>query len=102
MRKRLEPGKRKDEILDAALALAKAQGYQSVTLEAIANKAQCSNGTVVHYFGTMTQLRRAVMRAAINRGELQIVAQGLAARDAQALNAPDELKERAAASMTRH
>lgn len=96
---RLKPTDRKRHILAAALADARKRGYMQVTLLSVADAAECSRGLVIHYFATMQQLRRAVMRAAIANRDLPIVAQGLAARDAQALKAPEDLRKAALASI---
>ena len=78
------PKSRKTEILDAALTLARNIGYQAITREALANQARCSEATISLYFGTMPQLRRAIMSAAVARDDLIVIAQGLAVGDAKA------------------
>ena len=96
MRQRLKPETRRDQILSAALILAEAQHYADITRDDIAHKAGVSMGLVTHHFGSMVQLRRALMRFAVQQECVPVVAQGLASRDAHALKAPDALKERAA------
>lgn len=95
MRKRLEPLDRRQQILDAAIDQAREQGFQNVTREGIARKAECSDGLVSSYFNTMSQLKRALMREAIRSEVLEIVAQGLVVGDPCAKKAPEELKKRA-------
>lgn len=97
---RANPELRKSQILGVALAQAKAVGYHKVTRDAIADGAGVSMGLVTRYFGTMGQLKRAVMRAAITQGVAEVVAQGLANGDPQARKAPAELKAQAAAVLT--
>jgi AcrR family transcriptional regulator len=94
--KHKHPADRKAEILTAALETARTDGYRSVSRETIAARADCSPGLVSYYFSTMKRLRRAVMSAAIARRDLVVLAQGLAAGDAKARSAPDELKQAAA------
>ena len=89
------PIERKAEILDHAILVARTVGFQNVTREAIAESAQCSPGLVSRYFGTMRQLRRAIMSAALVRSDLIILAQGLVAGEAKAKSAP-EITKRAA------
>lgn len=101
MTKRLKPADRKAAILHAALDLAATQGYRRMTREAVATAASVSPALVSLYLGTMPQLQRAVMRAAVRQGVAAVVAQGLAERDPQALKAPDALKREAAALLTR-
>lgn len=98
-KKRLPPKERSKLILDAALDLAKRDGFDNITRESVAKAAGISPGLVSNYFNTMNQLQRAVMRAAVAREVLEVVGQGLAARNEHALKAPHELKQRAIALM---
>ena len=95
-KKRLRPADRKQEILTAALAVAaRPGGWSKLTRDAVAREAQCADGLVSKYFGTMIAFRRSIMRAAIGAENLAVVAQGLAAGDASAKKADPELKARA-------
>lgn len=96
---RLKPEVRKDAILDAAVQLALDTGLCNVRLIPVAERAGVTNGLVSHYFGTVKQLHRAVVRHAIHREILPIVAQALAAGDSDARKAPDDVKSRALASL---
>ena len=96
---RLNPEDRHALILDAALRMSRHYGYQKVTRADIASAAKCSEALVSQYFGTMVQVRRAVVRASIKQRDLQILAQALAAKDAHALKAPEELKRAAVATL---
>lgn len=96
---RFKPEVRKDAILEAAVALALDTGLNSVRLIPVAERAGVTNGLVSHYFGTVNQLHRAVVRHAIHREILPIVAQALAAGDSDARKAPEELKQRALNSL---
>lgn len=97
----MKPADRKKQILDASVKIAKTRGYNHITREDIASEAQCATGLINRYFQTMLQLRRAVMRAAVKQGVLEIVAQGIVAKDPQAMKASEELKNRALASLTK-
>ncbi len=48
---RLDPGERRDQILDAANALFAERGYDEVSIEDIASSAGVTRGLVHHYFG---------------------------------------------------
>ena len=89
------PETRKDELLDTALSLARLVGYANVQRADLAERCACSTGTVSKYFGTMKQLKRAIISAAIAREDLTVIAQGIVAREAKALAARPELKRRA-------
>ena len=100
-RTRKKPDARRTEILNAAIAVAAAEGLRNTTRDLIAARCDVSPALVSLHLGTMEQLRRAVMRAAVDMEVLSIAAEGLATRDPHALKAPEELKRRAAASLTR-
>jgi hypothetical protein len=76
---------RREAIMTAALTVAAKVGY-------IATEADCSPGLVSAYLGTMPAMRRAVMRAAVARRVLAVVAQGLAMRDKHAMAAPEGVR----------
>lgn len=100
MSKRMIPADRKASILEAAISAAQKQSFSGLRLHHIATAADCSNALVVSHFGTMTKMRRAVMRAAISRELLPIIAQGVAMSDPAAIKAPKELKDKALASLS--
>ena len=87
---------RKTEILNAAIHIAKSQGFQKMTLQDVAKKAGCNHSLVLYYFGTSVKLRRAVMSEAIRLKDPAILAKGLATGAPKANRAPPELKEAAA------
>lgn len=91
---------RRQSILTAALQVATTAGYLRTTREAVATVAGCSPALVSNYFGTMAQMQRAIMGEALRTRNLRVIAQGLAHGDRRASNAPEELREAAAASLT--
>jgi len=91
----MAPHERRDAIMAVAVDLARVNGYNKITRDAIADQAGVSMGLVTRYFGTMNQLRRAIMRHAIDGGVVEIVAQGLAIGDEHAKKASPELKQQA-------
>lgn len=91
----MTPTPRKSEILIAAVELAVTDGLNDMTRDKIATRANCSTGLVNTYFGTMSNLRRAVIGEAIRLSNLTIIAQALAAGDKRAQRAPEELKRAA-------
>jgi AcrR family transcriptional regulator len=60
---RLDPGERRDQILDAANALFAERAYDEVSIEDIASSAGVTRGLVHHYFGG----RKAVYIALLER-----------------------------------
>lgn len=96
------------KILNAALALADRHGLRHLTRSAVAREAGVSAGSVSN-FGReqsdqspdrdhMSRLRAAVMRAAIDRGILSVLAEGVATGDPVAMAAPADLRATALAS----
>lgn len=100
-RLRLQPEARKKTILEAALRVAgKPGGWSNFTRIDVAREANCAEGLVSFYFGTMTKFKRAVMRAAIAENNLKVIAQGIVTGDSTAKKASDEQKAQALAQLT--
>lgn len=87
---------RTTELLRHALTVAERDGWHCLTREAVAREANVSDGLVSARLGTMIELRRSVMRAAITQRALRVVAEGILARDKYALRAPDDVRLAAA------
>lgn len=96
---RLQPEVREEQILAAALNVARVVGYMRVTREEVAHEAQCSPALISVRLGTMTEFRRKLMRYAVRVKCLPVIAQGLAARDPHAQKAAPELKQKALAAL---
>jgi AcrR family transcriptional regulator len=96
---RLPANDRKRQILDEALRASDTYGYTNITRQMIADHLQLAPGLVSHYFGTMDDLRHAVMQEAVRHSLLRIVAQGLVNKHPVAMRAPRALKARVAQSM---
>ena len=97
--KRLAPEIRRDQLLSVALTLAAESHYQRITRDDIAARAGVAPTLISRYFGTMPQLRRDIMRAAVRARNLAIIAQGLAVRDPHAQKAPGDLQREAVATL---
>jgi len=99
---------RHEQILAAAVNIARADGYSKVTRANVADVAGVSTGQVNSIFGTMDALRAQVIKYAINALDdsmfnneplddrmLAILAQGLAAGWPVARDAPQKIKNKA-------
>lgn len=95
---RLPADARVKQILDEALRQAEASGYANLTRDQVAHGANCAPGLVSHYFGTMDALRTAVLRAAVQREVLRVVAQGVIAKHFAVRHISRDLKTRALAA----
>lgn len=99
MTKRMPPKDREYALLECALKLAASEGLYRMTREHLANRAGVSAGLVSLYLGAMPQLRQRVLREAIKREILPVIADALAAHDKTALRAPPMLKRKALESL---
>lgn len=97
--KRLDPKVREEQILAAALNVAKIKGYTNVTREDASHEAGVSPALISVRLGTMITFRRKLMRYAVRTECLAVIAQGLAARDPHAQKASPELKQKALATL---
>jgi len=93
---RVDPTLRQSHILSNAIKLAESKGYSQITQAEIAEASGVSRGLVQHYFGTMRRVRRRIMIEAVRRENLKVIAQGLAAGDRIARDAPEDLRQKAA------
>src|SRR3954467_6209892 len=59
--RRLEPDRRREQILDAANALFAERAYDEVSVEDIANAAGVTRGLVHHYFGGRKEVYIALL-----------------------------------------
>lgn len=96
---RMKPEARSEEIVAAGLRIAINRGWKALTRDGVATEAGVSFAMVNFRFGTMTQLKRAVMREAIRREELRVIAQGYVSDDPTASKIDNDLKTRALSSL---
>lgn len=94
---RMTSSARTEALLDIALAQAAAVGWRVLTHDDVARSAGVSRGLVVARLGTKTQMLRSIMRAAVAKRVVAVVAEGLLVRDKHALKAPEDLKAAAVA-----
>lgn len=96
--KRMTPEDRKEQIMHAAIIVAMTKGYSKMNRLMIVHQlnGEVTDGLVSRYFGRRTELRAAVLKEAIARENLTILAQGLALGDPVARKAPKALRDKAA------
>lgn len=80
----------------AADALVTRHGFAAVTREMIAAEAGVSPATVSNAFGGMGKMADKLVRWAINRHDVKMIARGLQVDNAVARGAPENLKKQAA------
>lgn len=91
----------KDRILKTAVGLARKRGFHKFTRDEVAHDAGVGVGTVNYHFGTITELRNAVMTHAVQNKLLEILAEGLVTGHPLATAAPLSLRRQAAAGILR-
>ena len=89
----------KDNILEVAYVMAQRDGFGTLTRDGVAAEAGVAMGSVNHHYGTMDALRDAVMRMAIEREDLPVIAQGIAAGHPIAQGAPLNVRTKALATL---
>lgn len=82
-------------ILNATMELAGTSDYHLIRRDDVAKAAEVSPALVSHYFGTMIQFRRTIMREAIRTGNLYIIACGLMHKEPHAMACDSDIKQRA-------
>lgn len=93
--KKKHPQIRKELLLCTAIDIAIRHGYQKLTRDKIAKEAEVSTGLINKYFGTIAKLKKAVLKAAIEREIIEIIAQGLGTREPMILKASSAVKQKA-------
>jgi AcrR family transcriptional regulator len=86
-------------VLDAACRVAETHGLQRFTRAHVALSSGKAPGTVSLAFGSMDALRDAVVREAIRRPLLTVLAQALAMGHPVARDAPEDLRAQALAAV---
>ena len=89
----------KEHILCTAYDMASRDGFNTLTRDRVAAEASVAMGSVNHHYGTMDALRDAVMRMAIEREDLPVIAQGIAAGHPIAQGAPLDVRTKALATL---
>lgn len=98
---RMPPKKRQTEMIQTALELAEKIGFGNLTRENIGHACGLVPSMVNARFGTMTEMRRTIIRAAIKNETLPVIAYLIATNHPAAKNIPSDLKFRALAHLTK-
>jgi AcrR family transcriptional regulator len=67
--RRMAPAKRREQLIDSALAIAAREGYENLAFEKVANEAGVTRNLVYHYFPGG---RRQLLEAAVHRAGEQL------------------------------
>ena len=94
-RRRVNKELRREQLLNIAVEISKKEGYRNITSVKVAKGAGVSQSLVSKHFNTMKQLRRAIIRVAVNKEIPEIIAQGIANGDDHIKKASPELRRKA-------
>lgn len=89
----------KDTILDAALTMAEEIGLHAVTRHGIAKRVGVSYGTIYNHLGGMPETRTEIIKHAVTKRNLRVLAEGIISKHPDALSAPLALKQEALLSL---
>jgi AcrR family transcriptional regulator len=90
----MNPEERNNEILEAAMDAAREMDFRHLTREAVAERAGVTPPLVNYYMGNLEQIREAVVREAIDREDLEILAQVMLAKHKAARRLTGALRTR--------
>lgn len=90
---------KRDVILTKALDYAIQMGWENFKRDDFCNEIGIATGSINYHFKSMDGFKRAIMRKAVAKRIVPIVAQGIAMRCSVARAAPESLKKLAIAHM---
>ena len=93
--KRMTAKDRKTQILTAAIEIAQKKGFDRISKSTISKALGISPNDAKHHFGSMANLKSAVMKAAVELKITSVIVYGIAIKHPDALAASDELKAEA-------
>lgn len=85
----------KTRIMSAALQIAARVGIAATSRNAIADRVECSTGSVSFHYGDGRKLSRAIVEEAVRVENLAVIGAAVAERHPAAKNLPVELTARA-------
>jgi DNA-binding transcriptional regulator YbjK len=91
---RVAPEFRRMALLESAVMVASRDGWQKMTRDAIAELSKVSPALVSYALGDMKNIKRIVIREAIKRGIVSIIAEGITYGDPEALTVPKKLRSK--------
>lgn len=91
---RTQPEIRKQAILNSAIMLSKRIGYKSITRDKVAKNIGVSSSLIAAYFPRMKLLKSTIIKTAIEREIVEIIAQVLTTNDSN-FRIPTKLRKKA-------
>lgn len=91
---RMNPLARKEQILNTAINLSLENGYRQLTRRSIANRMQCASALINHYFNGIEELKKIVLKTAIEQEIIPIIADNYIGWGRETAELPQHLKEK--------
>lgn len=93
-RSRLSAEDRKKQILACALKVSETIGYKNINRYHVSEKINVSDALITNYFKTMANLRKQILKLAVEEENLIVLAQAIVFKDAKMLKISKILKQR--------
>ena len=90
--KRTRHNVRREQLIDVAIKISTEIGYNKLTREKVMREVDVTASLLGYYFPRMSDLKNAVMDAAVERGIVEIIAQGITLNDPRALTINPQIK----------
>ncbi len=96
-----EADQNKNDMIEKALAVAEKVGFSSLTRTRVAEACGVSPGLINYRFGTLAAMQRDIVRAAIRKESLAVIAHVIAVGHPLAKKIDPDLRQKAIASMSK-
>jgi AcrR family transcriptional regulator len=84
--KRKNPQVRYKEIINAGITLAEGMPLHEITREKVADQAGCAVSLINHYFGTVQDLKDAIIKKGVSTNNSKLIAAGFIANSKHVRN----------------
>lgn len=91
---RMNPDARKALILNTAINLSIEKGYKNLTRRSVANRIQCASALINHYFEGIENLRTIVLKTALDKEIIPILAENYASWGEETAQLPQDVKQK--------
>jgi AcrR family transcriptional regulator len=89
----MNPDDRKEQLLKAALTVAKTIGYRATTRLNVADQAKVSSALVPFHLGDVETMRKSILHAGCAEGHVKLIVEGVLDNDKVAIKAAHKYKD---------
>lgn len=101
MRKRYQPKKRRDLIIESSIELSKDIGYLNITRDLVAKKCGVSYSLISRYFNPFQSLKKIIVKKAVEKEILEILSQCILTKEISIKKLPHNLKSKLMGYLTK-